>query len=209
MKTKLHPVSDFITRYTDHLWSRTRECIAEAGSVYSVMSYIKNGREFSIPITYDGMVVIGKEMQAGVESSAKHISGMGPVFGFVAMELASRSDDRAFATEDRNAFSFEVENLLHHIMPDAFFVSMPIRMIVGPISASAEIAAAGPGHPAATDAIVVIGRNKIREYAVITPFSVSGNGQFGYGKPCVIDSFSGGSVIGLGPFSGLYEPSRN
>lgn len=208
MKTDLHSLPDYLTQHTDLMVRKIRHMFNATGSLGPILSYIgPAGDEFSIPLDYDQMVVLGREM-VDFSRAAYYMSRMGPQFGFYAAQAAARAEDQACASEDRHFFMATMNHLLYHAAPTAFFVSMPTVVVVGRPEAMLDMVAYGPDHSDAQTAIVVVGRNQVRGYAVVTPFSVD-HGRAIYKKPYTIDSCRGEHVNGLGPFAGLYEPSRN
>lgn len=194
MKTKIYPVADFVSSHTEKMLARTKECIAETGGPYPVLSYIVNGREFSMPLDYEFMVRIGREMQ-DFSKSVGHMNTLGSWFGFMASSLAARAEHPLSAFEDAVRFMRDVEHALRHIAPQAFFVSMPVMLQT-------------TRDPGDGPAIFVMGRNQVKSYGLLTPFYQNRSGEFRYGKPAVIDSMAGKNNW-EGPFSGIYEPSRN
>lgn len=211
-KLKLNAVPDYLTVSTEEIVKRMRFTLRDTGDVCPALFYIDPcGHQFSLPLDYDTMVEAGQEMNSSFTRAAFYLSQMGPDFGFYASQVAQRATDPKCAAEDRHFFLGTMNHMLWHAAPRAFFVAMPTIVIAGKATpnAIAEIAAAGPNHPNAKNALLVVGRNHVRGYAVITPFDAHDDGRVIYKKPYTIDTSRGEPVSGLGPFSSIYEPSRN
>lgn len=210
MKTTISAVPDFLTNYTDEVWKRTRECINHAGVTIPMLTFIRQGREFNLPIDYNHFVGIGKSMEKTVVA-AQWVSAMGPEFGMLAMQMAQRGEITEHREQDSQHFLCNIEAMLYGMAPQAFFVSMPIKIVAGGVNPESirELAAAGPDHPRAQNAMLVVGRNVIRSYAKIIPFLNDAQGQYYFDKGYTIDSFRGEPSQKLGPFSGIYEPIWN
>lgn len=208
-KPRLKPVPDFLTQYTEHMWDRTRACVQETGGIVPVMAYVRHGQEFSVPLAYEAIVQVGREMLT-MGKAAEYLDRMGPEFGFLAIQLAERAADPRNAECDRRSILHEIGHTLHHVQPQAFFVSMPVRFIMGRFAPDqiGEVLRLGPGHPLAETAIIVIGRNPIRSYGLIAPFSIGDGGVPVYSDPLVLDSFDGKREDN-GLFASIYDPSWN
>lgn len=211
MKTKLIAASpDFISTYVEDITKRAKGCMGEVGDIVAMLTFLRGRREFNVPIEYEHFLRLGKDMgKAAVAASCIH--AMGPEFAMLAMQLAARSENQKHQEEDRGHFIHDVGHMLYHMAPDAFFVSMPSLVVAGNADPAlmAEIEAAGADHPNAKMAIVVIGRNPIRSYGIITPFLTDPQGNFYFDKPYTVDSLRGEPSRGLGPFSDIYEPTMN
>jgi|CXWL01.1.fsa_nt_gi hypothetical protein len=212
MKTKLRAVPDYLTNSTDEIVKRMRFTLKDEGSVGPALFYLDPcGHQFSLPLDYDDMVRIGREMSA-MTKAAFYMAQMGAQFGFYAMQVAQRASDPRLVAEDREFFLATMNHMLWHSAPAAFFVAIPTVIVVGAATPAsiAEIAAAGPNHPDAKNALVVVGRNMVRGYAVVTPFEMDADkGLVTYDKPYTIDSSRGEHIGCLGPFSSIYDPSQN
>lgn len=212
MMTKLRAVPDYLTKSTDEIVERMRFTLKDAGSVGPALFYMDPcGHQFSLPLDYDDMARIGREMTAFTKA-AFYMAQMGSAFGFYAIQVAQRASDPRLVAEDREFFLATMNHMLWHSAPAAFFVAIPTVIVVGEATPAsiAEIAAAGPSHPNAKNALVVVGRNQVRGYAVVTPFQMDADqGRVTYEKPYTIDSSRGEHIGCLGPFSSIYDPSRN
>jgi len=194
---------DFLTAYTDGVWRRTREIVEEAKAIMPTLTYIRDGREFSIPMTYESFAKVGKDMEM-TRFAARAMGGMGPEFAMLAMAVAERSSDLLCSVADKKHFMCEVGAVLHLISPQAFFVAAPVRFEAGKFTNEQAERMLRDPKP---NAIIVTGRNLVRSYSLLTPFVSDGSGNLYYEKSIIIDSVEG--VTAQGPFSKIYEPARN
>lgn len=202
MTIKLNPVRDFLSVHTEMLLEKARLGIVITGGVMPVLSYVKHGHEFSIPMDYEMMLQIGSEMKV-FSSAAAYIGVMGPEFGFLAVQLAERAiADPLNTSIDYPRFLQDVGHILNRTAPEAFFLSIPVQLKRGNFNMrdlnraleSFDI------HPERADAIVVVGRNPIKSYAMLMPFKT--------GQTKAQDSFGVISEEG-GLFASIYAPSTN
>jgi len=210
MKNALRPVPDFLTKTVVDLWSDVRGCVERAGQVKPILCYFVGDQAYSIPLSYADMVQRGVQMRGGFGSATAYMASMGPDFGMLAMELATRAEIESNTLIDGRSYVEHVQHMLHHIGPQAFFISIPIRFVSGefdPVQA-ARAMRLGPANPDAQDAVLVMGRNPVRSYGLLTPFVKDRRGQFYYEDSIVLDSFDG-SYHKDGIFGDIYEPSRN
>jgi hypothetical protein len=142
-------------------------------------------------------------------AATAYIQRMGPEFAFLAAELAERAEDRASMMEDKLNFLGHVGHVLYHVSPQAFFVTVPVRVISqGDIEDMLGRFFGDIPQPPQPNAIVVTGCNQVRSYTVVSPFSTGDDGRLRHGKPQVFDSLAGNHDDGA-LFVNIYEPSRN
>lgn len=208
MKNKLKTIPDFVVRHVDEVMADAQAVISRPGGSIPALRYFKGGHEFSLPISYEYFVRIGNKMGQMARASA-YIERMGVEFAFFAAEIAARATDPAASLEDQVNFVHEIGHVLYHISPQAYFVSMPIRVFssTSEFDRLINLLFGGVPQPSEPNAIMVMGCNMVRNYTMISPFSTGDDGHASYAKPKIYDSLSGDSNDSL--FPGIYDPSRN
>jgi hypothetical protein len=203
----LQPMADFLTVYTNRIWQRTRDCAEDCGAFAPMLSFIDNHCEFSFPISYPAVVQVGRNM-SNLELAAKEVALVGPHFGLFAMEIAQRSSVQRHRIEDRNHLFDSVSDILKMIHPQAFFLSLPVLIernkngdsIVRPARRSKK----------GQEAILVVGRNQVRSYSLITPYrQIKEVNGICYDRSMIFDSMTGEPHQAQGPFANIYEPCGN
>ncbi len=208
MKTKLRTVPDFVVRHVDEVMANAQAVISRPGGGIPALRYFRGGKEFSLPINYEYFVKIGSKMSE-MASASVYIERMGAEFAFLAAEVAARAADPVARLEDQVNFVHEIGHVLYHICPQAYFVSMPIRVIssTSEFDRLINLFFGGVPQPSEPNAIMVMGCNMVRNYTIISQFSTKDDGVASYAKPKVYDSLSGDNNDSL--FPGIYDPSRN
>lgn len=208
MKAKLKTIPDFVVRHVDEVMADAQAVISRPGGSIPALRYFKGGHEFSLPISYEYFVRIGNKMGQMARASA-YIERMGVEFAFFAAEIAARATNPAASLEDQVNFVHEIGHVLYHISPQAYFVSMPIRVFssTSEFDRLINLLFGGVPQPSEPNAIMVMGCNMVRNYTMISPFSTGDDGKAAYSKPKIYDSLSGDSNDSL--FPGIYDPSRN
>jgi len=196
---KLHPLADFLTVYTDRIWKRTRECADESGTFVPMLSFISENHEFTLPISYDAIVEIGMGVR-DIENSAKQVATVGVPFSLFAMEIAERSRVAKTRAEDKADLFATIGGILNNIHPQAFFLSLPITM---------QLERQNDRKRRDMPAILVVGRNQVRSYSVLTPYRMKQDSGFWYGRSIILDSIAGDPHQAHGPLARIYEPPLN
>lgn len=209
MKTKLKTVPDFVVRHVDEVMANAQAVISRPGGGIPALRYFRGGKEFSLPINYEYFVRIGNKM-GEMASAQVYIERMGVEFAFLAADVAARATDPLASLEDQVNFVHEIGHVLYHICPQAYFVSMPIRVISSTSEFDRLLNLFFNGVPQTSEpnAIMVMGCNMVRNYTMISPFSLGDDGRTAYGKPKVFDSLSGDNNSDA-LFASIYTPSSN
>lgn len=207
---KLQKMPDYMTSGVEELLEKTKECVSATKGIMPMLVYIVNGIEYSFPLHYDTFIEIGLTIRSGCVASAICAHTMGTDFAFLAMTMSERSVDPRASAEDRASLMHDVQHILFHMKPWCFYISMPIRVVAGVFQEHEipDLLKRGPYHPQAKNALFVIGRNPIRTFGIITPFSHDQKGEFVYEDGQVIDSFDNHQHE-EGIFSNVYYPRLN
>ncbi len=207
-KPKLTTMPDFVVQHVDKVLSDAQAVIGQNAGRVPALRYFRHGKEFSLPINYDYFVNIGNKIK-GPTGAAVYIERMGPEFAFLAMEIAERSENPVWRLEDQLDFLGHVGHTLYHVAPQAFFVSMAVKIIshTSELERLIGLVLGGVPQPPEPNALLVMGCNQVRSYTVVTEFS-DGKGRVKYSKPKIFDSLKGHNHADA-LFTGIYEPSRN
>lgn len=202
-------VPDFLIKHVDSVMVKTQTALLKPGGSMAALRYFRSGLEFSLPINYDYFIKIGCEMK-NMDAAKIMIDRMGSEFAFFAVDIAERSEDPILCLHDQVNFVHEIGHILYHIQPQAFFVSMPVKIVLseGELDRLMDMVVDGVPQASQPNALLVTGCNRVRSYSVIKPFSAGRDGSIIYSEPKVYDSLTGAqSQDAL--FQGIYEPSRN
>jgi hypothetical protein len=181
--------------------------MATTKAIVPIVTFVVDGEEYSFPLQYDMFIELGNKMQFTKQAVAI-VENMSQPFALMAMDWAERAQDPAKAVRDRHAFIGEVEHMLFHLAPQSFIVSAPIHMLEAVCTMEEMQNLIVSSVEVKPNAVLVIGRNMVRTYAMITPFFRDADKNFYYDKTRVIDSLEGrGHEEGL--FSRIYEPCPN
>jgi len=202
-------VPDFLTKHVDSVLNHTQGILARPGGSIPALRYFRNGEKFSLPISYEHFVKIGEGMRK-MATATTYIARVGTEFAFYAAEIADRSEDPIMRLHDQISFIHEIGHILYHIQPQAYSVTMPVKVVLSPEELDRLMRLTVGGVPQASEpnAILVSGCNRVRSYSLICPFSAGRDGRFVYAEPKVYDSLLGAQSQDT-LFQGIYEPSRN
>ena len=186
--------SDFLTDCVANVWDTVRLCAAEVNSVYPMLTYMIGGERFAVPMSRAMFTDLGDSMLESPASIPIIMGKMGMEFALLALQM---SKAKAVGVDVDTGFVREIECMTRSIGPDCIVFSAPVlrrRRWWGTGS--------GP------NAVVVIGKNRVRTFSVVKKMTRGPGGEIDFGEAEFADSLLGDDSD-FGCFSNVYEPSRN